>query len=580
MKVDGELGFSRGVNSSIDPMRLPPDAAQYAVNLAFDSTIPRTRPAFQKMVELSSSGTFQGSAVYHLSGVDHIVYVIDGVVYAMNTVTFQKTTLTGAVLSTGSIKHHFCQAERYMIIQDGADTSSWSSAKWPVILNGMSLYDQSALRASAPYQAVPKGKQMAYCHGRLFVATEYIYANGSWSSNLGNIGFVAGDLIKSSDPDAILSFTETNYLNGGGRIVPVQEIGEITAMTVLRNNPTGTGNGPLVVSWENGWCAYQVDAERSQWFDIELGTVLYTGRDLGCYDEFSYVHANNGLLYLTKEGLRMTHDAMAKASGQNGIDNNPISAEVADILNSNPPASKSVASAIQRVYMTGKATQSSYYDSIVSLNALTFGSISEEAPPIYEGEWTGLKFLQILTEKSEALDYGVYIIAEGVAGEINLAKLVDPDPETERPKCQLFTRYFDFQDPMTGKYLREIELNFFEIDGRVYIQLYYRSDGSSLWGKSRAFSLTASGEKQHIKSLRIPIDNAIDSTSNGSLALGYRFQLCIEWTGVAKLGMFKLFADEDKSIPETKINESGNTGNLQTTSTLVDLSRYTYEATL
>jgi len=576
MLYDQEMGFSRGVNASIHPMRLSRDAMERGVNLSLDSTIAKTRPAFSNLATLVSEGTWQGSAIYHLSGVDHLIFVVDGVVYSHNTDTAVTTAVTEAVLSTGNVMMHFCQAERYMVIQDGATTTSWEDTKWPVILDGLDLVDQSEFEQ---FKRLPKGKQMAYGHGRLFVATSYIYLDsGSWTANLGNVGFVAGDLIKSKDPLEILNFTEEDYLNGGGRIIMPQEIGKIQGMTIFRNNPTGTGQGPLIVSAEHGWSAYQVDADRGQWFTIELGTVLFSGRDLGCIGEYSFDHATNGLVYMSKNGLRLVHDTSAKAfSGS--LSNNPISAEVADLLSlSLPVNTPSVASAVSRVFMTGNADVDDYYRSLVVLNTNQYGSITSEDIPIYEGEWTGLNFLQVIGGSNFSSNNGVYIVARSDSGAIKLYEPVDSDPDIERPTCQIFTRYYDFEKPLTSKMLDQVYLNFFDIDGLLEIKVYYRSGGSSLWGTSRRFTVDAQGEKQHIKDLCIPIENAIDKTTNGALATGFRFQLCIEWTGVASLGSYRLVADK-ATITETTVTDSGRSGVLAPTNNLVDITRYNYEVT-
>ncbi len=574
---DYEMGAAKGVNSSIHPMRLADDALSYAVNVSLDGAIPSTRPAFELLTTLALSGKYQGGAIYHLSGKDYLVFVLSGSVllYDINN-GFTTEMIAPNVLSPTADRHHFCQCERFMVIQDGESHDTWEEERWPVILHGSDLVDQNSI---PEWERLPKGRQMGFAHGRIFVATEYIYLDtGVWSENLGNVGFVAGDLIKSSVPEEILHFTETNYLNGGGRIIPTYEAGRITAITVLQNNLSGTGQGPLAVSYEHGFAAFQVDANREQWFDIELGTVMYTGRGVGCLNDRAYAHANNGLVYLSKDGLRTIHDTQSQAS-KGGVSNNPISAEVTDLLSLAPAIAPSVASAGSRIYMTGNALAGAdYFRSIIIMNTFQIGSIIGPSNPVYEGEWTGLEFLQVLESSIIRSKDRIYIIARQ-GEEINLVTVGAAAPEKERPLCQIYTRYYDFESPITAKMLHSVCLNIMDIMGEVTFRIYYRSDGSSLWGESRAFTVTANGARQNIKSLNIPIDNAIDPTTKGSLSIGNRFQLCLEWEGVATVCSWKLVA-APATTPDTFVTDSGVTGNLVPKNDLVHLSRYDYEVAL
>jgi len=568
-----EAGTAKGVNSSIHPMRLTADALSYAVNVSMNGAIPTTRPAIEVEATFMANGKYQGAEVYHLSGKDYLVYAVSGSVYMYDVETQIDQLIIADALSATATRHHFCQCERYMVIQDGESHNAWEDELWPVIMNGSALVDQSAI---PDYQRLPKGNQMAYAHGRIFVATEYIFLDSDvWSDNLGNVGFVAGDLIKSKVPEKILNFTETNYLNGGGRIIPTYEAGLITAMTVLGNNLSGTGEGPLVVSYEHGMAAFQVDANREQWFDIELGTIMYTGRGLGCLNDQSYAHSNNGLIYLSKDGLRTIHDTQGKAANA-GVSNNPISAEVTDLLSLSSAVSPSVASAGSRIYMTGNSEEGTdYFRSLVIMNTFQIGSMTGPTTPIYEGEWTGYNFLQVIESSVIRSSDRVYIITQD-GNDINLMTISDASPDKELPTCQMFTRYYDFDNPIQAKRLHSVSFNIMDIVGPLTFNLYYRTDGSTLWGKARSFRITANGAAQHIKSLVIPIEQTIDETTNGALSIGNRIQLCIEWEGIATVCSWKLIA-APATVPDTFVSESGSTFNLVPKDSLVQLGRYQYQ---
>jgi hypothetical protein len=119
----------------------------------------------------------------------------------------------------------FEQAERWTVIQDGQ--------------NAPFLYNRAECRRASDNE-VPTAQVGAYGNGRLWVGSGSAYA--------------AGDLVGSSSGnpdinriDAVLKFTENDYLNEGGAFATPTNAGPITALTVMSALDTAVGEGDLIV---------------------------------------------------------------------------------------------------------------------------------------------------------------------------------------------------------------------------------------------------------------------------------------------------------------------------------------------
>jgi hypothetical protein len=132
-----------------------------------------------------------------------------------------------------------------MVIQD--DQSA------PIIYNRA-----ESRRAATDGSEVPSSSVGAYGNGRLWVASGSQYA--------------AGDLVGSSSGDAyinridaVLKFTENDYLNEGGSFATPTNAGPITALSVMSALDTGVGEGDLIVFTRNSAFATTVPTDRTVW---------------------------------------------------------------------------------------------------------------------------------------------------------------------------------------------------------------------------------------------------------------------------------------------------------------------------
>ena len=203
---DGFTSLESGVDAGRPPNAIGINQVAYAVNASLRGGFIESRPGFKPFTldfngdaalqTAFEGGWFQGAAYYDPGG---ICCMINGKFYYIQIDTGKVQDLTpddGG--PTDCTKAWFQQAENYMIIQDGSTRA--------IIFDG-----GGARRSSAEANEVPTGTAMAYSNGRL------------WVAKTDRKTLVAGDIVygpsgtsEHGRRDAVLKFTENDFLNEGG----------------------------------------------------------------------------------------------------------------------------------------------------------------------------------------------------------------------------------------------------------------------------------------------------------------------------------------------------------------------------
>lgn len=576
-----------GMSQAVDPQLLQPYQYAFGLNITDRKGLPQTRPGFTKLNFDVPDGKFQGAATYRLHDDNRIVFAVAGVIYQLKLSDLSLITHTGTLSATVD-RMYFCQADRYMIVQDGDPSDSWANANWPVIIYQDADYDQSALRASNPNQALPKGADMAYGHGRLYVATNYIYESG-WSDNLGRVGFVAGDIIKAHDPEDVLKFTETDYLNEGGRIILPEELGYINGMSFQRNILTGVGMGPLIVGAEKGFAAFQVNAPRMEWKDFDFGIVSYSGVDVGCLSPHSFENDNSDIIYRSKDGIRTLRTTATEAQAGGGIANDPISNEVEDVLLLDDDATlalSEIAVIGSRVFTTSVPNSNKdAFRALISMDKKPIASITENATPIYDGIWTGFDFLSI-ADAREGDDHKLFVFVKESDTETQVFYL-DPDAYrdngSDAPLCRYYSGYKIFEAPFNLKRFKHLELWLSNIIGNVEVTAYYRLDNYPFWNKctTSIIKADASGSPQRRSCLRLTAEDVDDDpVLEGRLDAGYIVQYCIEWQGFCQVDKVRLTAEDLGNNDFYLVEEENSAIAVSASADAIEIDDYEYEVSL
>lgn len=500
-RFDGFNNLSGGMDSGRTPEALAEDNAALGVNVTMRTGWPETRPSFAKRSPVDkvvdpdalaadplaawtafSAGFFQGAASYYnpATGAQALIAVSSGRIFEIETPGFAIREITPASGGNDtSAKCFFCQAESYLVIQNGEDR--------PLIYDGAMLR-----RTVTDGDEVPVGTIMAYGQGRLVVAdparreiivgdlvhggslsqveidrsdkiilsstpvrsrppieftmskittkTAHGFANGDtvtikthYSSEVAiNATWLVRDVTEKTfvvpfaatlsgsggtverfndgkEAD-LLRFTETSYLNEKGVFRLPASMGRITAMVFFPVQDTSTGQGELLVLGEHGAASFALSAPREQWLDLAIQKVALV--QVGATSPTALVTINSDVFFRSNDGLRSYRNAAIEFS--NAFGQTPLSTELDRVLryDSAPLLPEVSAGALNdRLLFTASPVQLPLTDgdpfapvptvfrALAVLDFHSAGRLSRKGSPSYDGIWTGLDILQLVSAR-------------------------------------------------------------------------------------------------------------------------------------------------------------------------------------
>ena len=539
--ADSFSSLMGGMNESLSPSLLPASQFAKGINIAIRGGSARTRPAFvlEAVTGMPTTGVFQGGARWSLPSGDFLVFVVAGVIYAMNVDTNVLSSF-GVILNT-SAQCYFQQADQYLVIQDGVTI--------PIVL----YYTAGAPAQYVAGHTIPIGTIMQYGHSRL-----HLVANTP-----GKGYFTSGDVLIPTDPKTVLQFTETDYWAGGGAHGLPAEMGNIGGMALFRNSATGTGVGDMVVMARNGAAAFDLSVTRTQWGTTALGQVLFF--DAGTESPQSVISINGDVFYRGLDGIRTiryTTQWLGTYSGQ--LSSAPQSNEIGSYFKDEPRSYLPYVSAgawDNYAFVTATGVDSRYFKAITVLDLFALNSLAQASAPAYAGIWTGLKVGQIVP----ALRGGervCFVFAEG-------PKLYRVDPAVyqdgsndSKIEAQLITRGMSFGDGVFVKQFRFIDLWFSDVRVDTAVSVYIRPVGQQKWQQvstTRTIEAPADGSPGYIRRVRFALDsfNSTCNTSSGEpLYVGTEFQVAIKWTGYLAIDRAVLAAERMQEPPPLSCTSS------------------------
>src|SRR4029450_10101948 len=175
--ADGFLSLQGGIDSGLLPTIIGIDQASWAVNSTFRGGYWSHRPGFVRQpltfaqgIQQTAfeEGSFQGARRYQSDNCHPFACPsISGRIFKVNLNTFETEELVPPSPNASLLpKVWFCQAEKYLIIQNAQDPA--------LIFNGQTIRRSKGIDG----QEVPNGGPMAYGRGRLWVARKHEYLGG------------------------------------------------------------------------------------------------------------------------------------------------------------------------------------------------------------------------------------------------------------------------------------------------------------------------------------------------------------------------------------------------------------------
>lgn len=453
---------------------------------------------------------------------------------------------------------HLFQAENYVIALAGQHS--------PVIYDG-------AKARLAGIGEIPPGFIGIYIWGRIWIALP------------NRRSFVAGDIVygpsgsfQLGKRDAILKFTENDFLNEGGTFSVPSNSGPITSFFSLATQDTSLGVGNLLVGTTNSVISVNTPVDRTTWKNLTYPIQTISLIDYGPQGPRWPASVNGDAWYRSLADFR---SFIVARRGINVPGNTPMSREVAPILESDTQSLLFYGSAMlfdNKVFGTVSPVRQDngvVHRGLANVNLDLLSSMKGKFPPSWEGIQTGLNILQLLKgpidgqERAFALalndDGGIELwelLSESAGGLYDVYQTregINTSITRTAIDAWMDTKSYDSQSPFNLKNLYMGELYIDEIVDEVQVRVKFRPDQYPTWvdwqtitlcanvtqctvNSPGAFSCTVwkTRQKQYAARIRIPRPPAsCNSIAGVPLDLGYEFQFRLEWTGHCRIRRFR-----------------------------------------
>lgn len=450
------------------------------------------------------------------------------------------------------------QAENYFITQD--------NRAYPIIFDG-----SGSRRADQSRNEIPIGNVMCYAAGRLLVALP-----DRTSYRAGDIFGGASGTPALDYKDAILRFTENTYLNEGGDLVArvfgaPSESGPIVSMKAVAQGDTALGQGPVLIGTHNLVFTVNLPFDRTTWKNLAsaLQTVVPI---IGPTGQNTCLLVNTDMWYRGTDGIRSYVQAQRQFNGAYG--NTPMSAELGGLLDYDTPQLLEHGSAVlfdNRLLMTlSPATSPSgvYHRGLAVLDFNLSSSLRRKLPAAWEGVWTDLRILQILTARVNGAQR-CFIFALNDNSEIELWELLrSQDGRADNGTTPIS---WDFETPAyncgdsdsftkleTGRFILS------HLNGTLNFSVKHRTDDSPCWQPWASGTRCAlnqdcanpgpcAGPHTYREQPRMPVKlpmppDDIDPVARRRYRTGFEHQLRFEMSGYAEVRQVRVYC-----LPESEL---------------------------
>lgn len=511
----------------------------YDANGLFDSENPIPNQSVVNFEE----GTFQGASYYAPRGTPACLMVaVGGRLYQVRPKIGRGLNIAEIELESrnrNTIPLTFmCQADRFHVTQDGESK--------PIIFDGV-----TARRAKE--QEVPVGKEMAYGMGRLIVAV---------NDRELEFGDLYGSDPKGEDPgDAVLKFTETTYLNEGGRASIAFTLGAITGLCFAPQQDSSVGDGELLAFSENGVSSFFLSQPRELWKESAFQRVTLLG--IGGSGHRMLVGINGDIWFRSDDGWRSYRQARPEIQGWVHL---PLSTEIRPFMEADTAALLQYGSAIHFnnrliATCTPRTNQGRvYHNGLTSLDFDVLSSFGQSSRPAWDGHWSKLKFLQLVTGKfhgiTRAFAFGIDGDDKNQIYEISEHDARDYDAAIP---WELTMRSFDFETPFNEKELLMGDVWVADVmpSDPVTIKAFYRPDQHPDWQDWQTLApISGRGVCQEITCGGVPTVKKgfyprrtlvkppylCDEQTQRQMTRGFEFQARLSGTGHCILRRFRMHA--------------------------------------
>lgn len=362
----------------------------------------------------------------------------------------------------------------------------------------INLSDTPATAHNAPTNIetgaeLPAGTCMDYYMGRIWIAGSETLGNGR--------EYLAGDIVGSmATPtsgtakygyrDSILHITENQYLSLGGTFLVPTQAGNITAMAHPANLDTALGEGQLIVTTRKNIYSVNVVPQRAAWATLSEPIQRVVQITFGACGHRSIVTVNGDLFYQSVDGVRSLIQAI-RYFEQWG--NTALSSEESRAIVQNIRELLLHASGVefdQRLLQTvlpEQTTEGVIHKGLMPLDFNPLSNMAVKLPPVWEGVWQGVDFLQVLGADYDGKQRCFAIVRSEFDHAIEVWEITDDQLfDTNRDGEARITWAFETPSYTWGnefqlKQLETMEIWVDKVWGTVDFKVEVRVDQSPCW---------------------------------------------------------------------------------------------------
>lgn len=567
-----------GMHSGLPVRLIPHNQVAFSTNITHRGGYPKTRPAIRKIKMVYTGETetpatealWQGAGFYRGYGNNQncLVSSIAGKLFRYQisnvTATVSDITPPGPSANPTLPQAWLFQAEDFLIRND--------AESYPMFFDGAG----TRYSKGSAGQELPPSAMGTYCNGRVIVALP------------DRRSYIAGDLVYSTVSgtpaynyrDSVLHTKENQAILGGRSFAVPINAGPITAIFAVSIPDTSLGQGPVQIGTEEGIFSTNLPLDATLWTTTQQPTQVISLPGNGPTSQLSVSLVNGDAWYRGVDGLRSY--VTARRDFNTWI-NTALSFEMEAIL---PKDTQSLLGFCSSARFNNRllTTCSPYaihgrgvaHRGLIAIDFNNISSLTQRSQPDYDGMWTGLPILQIITGKFNGTDR-CFIFALDSENKICLYELTQDDAynfdfdgtDNVRIESWLISGALFGNEAYpnvikdTLKKLLVSDLFLEELAGNVELDVKYRSDQYPFWIPWKGFSVCATSEDctavncptfQDVQDLyatfkRLPEPGDGCNPATGRLLRsGYYFQVRVQWTGHAELNKLLLWA---VPIPET-----------------------------
>lgn len=388
----------------------------------------------------------------------------------------------------------------------------------------------------------------------------------NWMCLVDGISYIAGDIRGGASGtqaynkrDSVLKMTENTFLAGGGTFGLPGAGDQITAMAFPPILDKSLGQGELQVGTGVSCFSNNSPVDRTVWEDTTSPLQTESLKDNGPLAQNSTVLINSDMFFRSYVGwasLIQARRDFGNQWGNKGI-SNEMQRPMQDDNQSLLPFGSAESFDNRFLGTCGPNTLGSgtFHVGITSLNLDLISSLRGTIPPAWEGTWTGINALQILSGRVNGNNRAFAFTYNINTDKIQLCEQISESSSQQSQQYKdngITPILWLFESPVLFNKDIKSQTDLCElIDGEIYlsnitdsvnVKVYYRPDFYPCWTLWHEFDVcaddnnsTGDGNKQPGYRMRIglgsPSVKDCEPGNNRPLRIGYFHQFRVEFTG-------------------------------------------------